>query len=147
MDQEEIMQAVLELTRVRQKLQQKVEALQEEVTSIDRAIRVLERENPSRINTVNGSSGRQFKKMGLSESCLAIVGGDLVKPSTVRDRLTAGGYPMQTKTKLLSSVFATLRRLADRGQLEAGTIDGKRAFRRHVEKLEVSAGDAMSMSG
>ena len=140
------MQAVLELTRVRQKLQEKIVALQSELTSIDRAIEILERESPSRVNTVNGSSGRQFKKKGLSESCLAIVGSDFVKPSIVRDRLMAGGYPVKSRTKLLSSVFATLSRLAKLGKLEAGAIDGRRVFRKLIEKLEVSPGDAMNMS-
>ena len=140
------MQAVLELTRVRQKLQEKIVALQSELTSIDRAIEILERESPSRVNTVNGSSGRQFKRKGLGESCLAIVGSDFVKPSIVRDRLMAGGYPVKSKTKLLSSVFATLSRLAKLGKLEAGTIDERRVFRQLIEKLEVSPGDAMNMS-
>ena len=143
------MQAILELTGVRQKLQEKIVALQSELTSIDRAIEILERESPSRVNTVNtvnGSSGRQFKKKGLSESCLAIVGSDFVKPSIVRDRLMAGGYPVKSKTKLLSSVFATLSRLAKLSKLEVGTIDGRRVFRQLVEKLEVSPGDAMNMS-
>ena len=135
------MQAVLELTKVQQRLRGKIDALESELTAIDQAIRVLQRESPAEVSKVNGSAGKQFKQMGLSEACLAIVGSELIKPVTVRDRLMAGGYRVKNKAKLLSSVFPTLARLASLGKLEAGTVGGKRAFRRKVEVQRSGAGD------
>ncbi len=125
------MQAVLELTSVRKKISGKITALQAELTAIDRAIEILERETPSQPDSaVNGAAAALFKKIGLGDGCLSIVGSDFMKPSTVRDRLLAGGYKAKNARMFLGSVHSTLKRLSSLGKVELGTLDGKQAFRK-----------------
>jgi hypothetical protein len=67
--------------------------------------------------------------MGLSEACREIVGNDWILPSEVRNQMLHGSFKTDDRAGLLSSVFATLRRLATK-DLEGAKIDGKMRYRK-----------------
>jgi hypothetical protein len=120
------MQAREELTQLKDKLRKQISVLEAEMETVDSAIRLLEREHQQ--PSATGVQSRRFAKTGLSDACREIVGSEWILPSEVRNRMTQGGYKAE-KAKLLSSVFATLKRLAGK-ELEGKKIDGKMKYRK-----------------
>ena len=121
------MEAIRELTKIRQRKHDQLHALQVEVDAIDKAIELLERENQ---NEGSASMSKEFAKTGFADGCRSIVGPEFVAPLEVRDRLIRGGFKHVSKTKVLGGVYATLKRLAGpNGPLETGTLNGKKAYR------------------
>ena len=53
-----------------------------------------------------------------------------ITPSLVRDSMLSGGYRIEDSSKLLGYVFATLKRLAKKGDLEGKRIDGRLRYRK-----------------
>jgi len=121
------MDTIQELMRVRAGIQDQLRESQSELQAVDTTIKLLQRERQSNIETTNT---KEFAKGGLSDACRGILGSELVTPLQVRDRLMLGGYPAKSKSKLLSSVYATVKRLAMRGEIEAGKLGGKSAYRK-----------------
>ena len=120
------MDAISELTRIRGRLKLKLLDLEAEIDAVDRAIGLLEAEQS--LSNVKARS-RRFVKMGLSEACREIIGSDYITPIEVRDMLRQGGYPKSAKSKLLNSVYATLKRLTA-NDFEKGKVNGKTVFRK-----------------
>ena len=120
---ESLMTAIDELERVKQGIESQIQSLRAELDAIDKAISVLKREQ-TRPSTL-GRSAEDFSKMGLSDACRKIVGEEFISPVIVRDRLRAGAYPNQDKGKLLGSVYATVKRLAESGEFEAQKVEGE----------------------
>ncbi len=121
------MEATRELVRIKQRKQDQLRELQVEVDAIDKAVELLERESQSEGST---STSKEFAKTGFADGCRSIVGPEFVTPLEVRDRLIRGGFKHESKSKVLSGVYATLKRLAGpNGPFEAGTMNGKKAYR------------------
>ena len=120
------MQATQELMQLKEKLQKHIAVLHAEMETVDRAIRLLERENQSR---TQGPQDKKFAKTGLSEACRTIVGPEWISPAEVRGVMMNGGYKTTDKAKLLGYVFATLKRLAQ-SELEGRKVDGKMKYRK-----------------
>lgn len=121
------MEAIKELTRIKDKLQAQIHSLEVETAAIEKAIQLLEREN--RPETVLVQEKR-FSKLGLSDACREIAGAEWLSPLEVREQLMRGGFKSDDKVKLLNSVFATLKRLAKMGELEARRVDSKLKYRK-----------------
>jgi hypothetical protein len=130
------MQAIQELMQLKEGLQKHIGVLQSEMTTVDKAIQLLEREGQRSPQSLND---RRFAKIGLSDSCRLIVGDDWISPGEIRDRLMQGGYKNDSKSKLLGSVFATCKRLAKAGQFEVKRLDEKQKYRK---RQSVSAAEA-----
>ena len=121
------MEATRELLRIKQRKQDQLRELQVEVDAIDKAVELLERESQSEGST---STSKEFAKTGFADGCRSIVGPEFVTPPEVRDLLIRGGFKHASKIKVLSGVYATLKRLAGQnGPFEAGTMNGKKAYR------------------
>lgn len=121
------MQAKQELTQLKEKLQKHIAVLNAEMDTVDKAIRLLDRENES--SGVTGQQDKRFAKVGLSDTCRQIVGNEWISPTEVRDAMMQGGYKKADKGKLLGSVFATLKRLS-KSELEGKRVDGKMKYRK-----------------
>ncbi len=121
------MEAIRELTRIKQRKHDQLRALQFEVDAIDKAIELLEREDQSE---GSASKSKEFAKTGFADGCRSIVGPEFITPLEVRDRLIRGGFKHKSKAKALSGVYATLKRLAGaNGLFEVGKLNGKKAYR------------------
>jgi len=120
------MQARDELIRLREKLRAQISVLESEMATVDKAIQLLERENHS---GAAGTQDKRFHKLGLSDACRQIVGSEWISPAEVRDQMMRGGFKNHNKSKLLGSVFATLKRLA-KNELEGKKMDGKMKYRK-----------------
>ncbi len=120
------MQAKQELKRLKEKLNAQITALQSEMAIIDKAIQLLEREGKS--SPAATQQGKYFRTVGLSDAIREIVAAEWISPTEVRDRLMRGGYPNKDKSKLLGSVFATMKRLGG-SVFEMKRIDGKLKYR------------------
>lgn len=121
------MQAKQELTQLKERLQKQIVVLQSEMSVVDQAIELLDREDMSIPST--GRNGSRFSSLGLSEAIRKVVTSDWTSPTEVRDELMHGGYPTDDKSKFLGSVFATMKRLRRR-DLEAKRIGGKLKYRK-----------------
>jgi len=121
------MQAKQELAQLKEKLQRHIAVLNAEMDTVDKAIRLLDRENES--SGVTGHQDKRFAKVGLSDTCRQIVGNEWISPAEVRDVMMQGGYRKADKGKLLGSVFATLKRLS-KNELEGKRVDGKMKYRK-----------------
>jgi len=132
------MEAVKELTRLRERIQLQLRELQSELDAIDKAVQLLEREGRRSASSVNE---KQFAKFGLSDAVRKIVGDEWISPTEVRDVLMQGGYPNKGKGKLLGSVFATLKRLGigNKAEFEMKRIDDKIKYRKKQPTEIVSA--------
>jgi len=119
------MQAKNELMQLKAKLQKQIAVLESEMTTVDAAIHLIERENR---REAAGPEDKRFRKMGLSEACRQIVGPEWISPAEVRTQMMQGGFKNHDKAKLLSAVFATLKRLAQK-EFEGKKIDGKMKYR------------------
>jgi hypothetical protein len=133
------MQAKQELTRLKEKLQKHIAVLNAEMDTVDKAIRLLERESES--GAMTGPQDRKFRNMGLSETCRLIVGGEWISPTEVRDQMTHGGFKNDDKSKLLAAVYATLKRLGN-NELEGKKVDGKMKYRKRQPVAMSSAAEA-----
>ncbi len=128
------MQARDQLANLRARLQQQIEQLQSEINIVDGAIKLLDRDNGlskpliASISTIGTAQTKRFKKMGLSDAVRDLVRGEYVSPTEIRDELPRGGYRNSDSSKLLASVYATLKRLK-KSTLEASVIDGKVKYR------------------
>ena len=121
------MEAKRELTRIRKRLHDQLRDLQVEVDAIDMAIKVLEREDEKEGSV---SESDEFSNTGFADGCRSIVSPEFITPPEVRDRLILGGFKHKDKTKVLSGVYATLKRLAgSNGPFESGKLNGKKAYR------------------
>jgi len=123
------MSAQQELLQLKGRLQKQISVLEAEMATVDKAIQLLDREG--KFATATGTTGqdKRFSKMGLSEACREIVGSNWTLPSEVRNQMLQGGFKTADKAGLLSSVFATLKRLATK-DLEGAKIDGKMRYRK-----------------
>ena len=122
-----IMEAIRELTKLRQRKYGQLRELKVEVDAIDKAIELLEREKHREGLT---STSKEFSKTGFADGCRSIVGPEFITPLEIRDRLIRGGFKHNSKTKVLGGVYATLKRLAGpNGPFENGTLNGKKAYR------------------
>jgi len=121
------MQAKQELIQLKGRLQSQISVLESEMATVDAAIQLLEREHNS---GATGLHDNRFRKLGLSDACRQTVGSDWILPSEVRNQMMNGGFKAADKSKLLSSVFATLKRLSTKGELEGKKIDGKMKYRK-----------------
>jgi hypothetical protein len=120
------MQAKQELTRLRDKLNAQIAALQSEMVIVDRTIQLLEREDQS--SPTAPQQGKRFRSVGLSDAIRQIVAAEWISPTEVRDGLMHGGYPNKDKGKLLGAVFTTMKRLGE-SIFEGKRIDGKLKYR------------------
>ncbi len=59
-----------------------------------------------------------------------IVASEWISPADVRNQMMSGGFKNDDKAKLLSYVFATLKRLASKGEFEGKKLDGKMKYRK-----------------
>lgn len=134
------MQAKKELMQLNEKLQQQIAVLQAEQATVYKAIQLLERENLSGA-TPTGSQDHRFRKVGLSDTCRKIMGSDWASPLEVREQMVLGGYKVADKSKLLGYVFATLKRLAAKGELEGRKVDGKMKYRKR-QPAAISSAEA-----
>jgi hypothetical protein len=135
------MSAIAELLTLKQRLEVQIDSLRAELETISKTITILERETPSGSPQLVLSENAQaaplrdlgsesIMSLGLTDRCLALISHEWVAPVTIRDRLLATKYHMTDKGKLLSSTYATLKRLADQQKLESKTIEGKAHYRR-----------------
>ena len=121
------MEVIRELTKVKQRLHDQLRELQVEVDSIERSIKVLERENQKE---VSASTSNEFAKTGFADGCRSVVGAEFITPLEVRDRFIRGGFKHKDKAKVLGGIYATLKRLAGaNGVFEVGQLNGKKAYR------------------
>ena len=116
------MKAKEELLHVRQRLSGRIDVLRADLEIVDASIRLIEREGrlePTDAPLQQSEACGAFAKMGLTNCCLQILGArNFISPAKVRDLLIQGGYPKSNKTKLLGSVYSTLKRLHGAGKLE-----------------------------
>ena len=106
---------------MRQRLSGRIDVLRAELEIVDASIRLIEREGrlEPTAQLQQSESHDAFAKMGLTDCCLQILGArDFISPAKVRDLLIQGGYPKSNRTKLLGSVYSTLKRLQGAGKLE-----------------------------
>lgn len=143
------MEAIVELERLKGRLEAQMAALQAEHETISKAIRILERENPDStpqmilsdtIPVQINAPIRPTPEIGLTERCLKIMGDGWMGPADIRDRLLAEKYHNQDKGKLLSSVYATLKRLKGQSKLESRQNENGRTEFRRLQAVEVAAG-------
>jgi hypothetical protein len=135
------MQAIRALEDLKSRLEAQIATTQADLEAVARAIRLLERETPETLSqmspeaaNVAGNTPRPIMPAGLSDLCRQIIEDQWIAPLNVRDRLMELGYPNTDKHRLLSSVYATLKRLADNGELESRKIDGASTeFRRRPQ--------------
>jgi hypothetical protein len=127
-----------ELTQLNEKLQKQISALQAEQAIVYKAIQLLEREGKPE---ATGLQDKRYRKVGLSDTCRQIVNSEWVSPSEVRNQMTLGGYKVADKSKLLGYVFATLKRLAAKGELEGKKVDGKLKYRKR-QPAAINAAEA-----
>lgn len=122
------MEAIKELLKVRERLNSQLRTTQSEVDAVEKAIKVLERENPeSAIGT------KELRTLGVSDAVRRLVKGEFVTTTKVRDQLIMGGFPCPNgKGALLDVVWSTMRRFANKPDFEAGKVDGKFALRRRA---------------
>jgi hypothetical protein len=135
------MQAIRELEDLKRRLETQIAIIQAELDAISKTITILERETPgaSAQMTLPAVQAPQFidtyvaagaQKTGLSDLCRDIMGDRWMAPTDVRDQLMARGYHNTDKGRLLSSVYATLKRLADTGEMESRKEGGRTIFHR-----------------
>ena len=140
------MQAIRELEELRKRLEAQLSIIQGEIDTISRTIKIIERETPNASPQMNlpsvvtpalGESTNAVaspaphvvkNELGLSALCRQIA-SDWIAPSEVRDKLLSTGYHNTDKNKLLSSVYATLKRLSDNGHMDARKENGRTEFR------------------
>jgi hypothetical protein len=132
------MELVRELTVVRERLENQLRSIHAELDAVSKTIALLQRERSAATASPQAQS-KEFAKMGLSEGIRAALTQDFQTPVNIRDSMLRGGFPAQ-KSKLLNSVYATLKRLATKGrEVEAGKIDGINAYRKKQFASEAKA--------
>jgi len=127
------MDATKELLLLRERLESQLRVLQSEIDSINKAVKLLERERPSfeRDKPEQAIKPKQFSSLGVTDAIRSILRGEFVTPLQVRDQLLLGGFPHSGKSKLLNIVWATMKRLGQGDGYEIGTANGgKFAVRR-----------------
>ncbi len=142
------MSAVAELFSLKGRLEHQIKDLQTELDVISQTIRILEREHgssaqmplPDVIRPIVPNREPEPVPKGLTDQCLGFLEDNWVAPSTIRDRLIQNNYHMTDRSKLLSSVYATLKRLCDQGRAESQKLSGNSVFRR--TQKEKHAGSA-----
>ena len=144
------MEATLQLQQLKGLLESQIFDLQLELDTIDKTIKILERENPgtSPPLTLPGGMmpasvpqsvvGIAEKGLGLSDLCRKIMGDSWKAPLDVRDALIALGYPNPDKGKLLSSVFATLKRMQGAGEMESRKTSGRMEFHKRSKEIQAA---------
>ena len=140
-----VMQAIRELDQLKRRLESQITEIQNELETISRTIKILEREIPgaspqmnfpvlSNTSSTSPLPGVGPKTQGLSDLCRQILRERWMSPAEVRDRLLDMGYHNTDKNKLLSSVYATLKRLAEKTkELETRKANGRTEFHMRSE--------------
>jgi len=134
------MSAQQELLQLKERLQKQISVLEGEMATVDKAIQLLNREGkPGGVSApIPPVQDKRFARMGLSEACREIVGAEWILPSEVRNQMLQGGFRTDDKAGLLSSVFATLKRLATK-DLEGAKIEGKMRYRKRRSDVAENA--------
>ena len=135
------MKAEQELLQLRRRLSGRIDVLRDELEIVDASIRLIEREGRLEPTDAQQSESHgAFAKMGLTNCCLQILEArDFISPAKVRDLLIQGGYPKSNRTKLLGSVYSTLKRLHGARKLELRKPHrGGREFRVKQQTAEPS---------
>jgi hypothetical protein len=123
------MQATQQLTQLKERLRRQIAVLESELNTVDKAIQLLEREHVAGAGD-QPYQDRRYAKMGLTDACRLVIGSEWLAPVQVRDEMLRGGFNIEQKKKLLGYCFATLKRLAQKGDLEGKQIDGKLKYRK-----------------
>jgi hypothetical protein len=130
------MTAQQELLQLKERLQRQIAVLQAEMASVDKTIQLLEREGrPTAMSAA--IQDKRYAKLGLSDAIRAILTDEFTLPSEIRNVMLSGGYSAPDKASLLSSVFATLKRM-DGKDAEGEKIDGKMHYRKRQSGAEVT---------
>lgn len=136
------MEAIDQLIRIKDQLENKLRSTQAELSAINKAIELVRREHLSLPESTATPSpvlmskrSNDISRMGLSDAIRAVIRFELVTPSQVRDSLLMGGFPVPKKGKgrLLNYVFVTMKRFAQGPEFERGEINGKFAVRRRKD--------------
>jgi hypothetical protein len=122
------MEAIRELSQVRNKLETQIRTLQSEMEAIDKAIQLVQRETAA--NNPKSAPDKSFAKVGLTTACREMIGTEWITPFEIREQLLRRGFKTEHKAKLLNAIFATLRRLAKKGEFESQRINDKLRYRR-----------------
>jgi hypothetical protein len=122
------MDAIHELSDMRNKLENQIRTLKSELEAVEKTIQLLKRENAT--TSPRNAEDKSFSRIGLTEACRKSIGDEWISPSEIREQLLKRGFKTPNKAKLLNAVFATLRRLAAKGEFEGQRIDGKLKYRK-----------------
>ena len=114
--------------RLKEKLQRQISVLESEMATVDKAIQLIDRESTP--GAIAPYQDKRYARSGLSETLRQIVGSEWISPAETRDAMMNGGYKAQSKAKLLSAVYATMKRLGVSGEFEGRKIDGKMKYRK-----------------
>jgi hypothetical protein len=129
--------AITELERLRARLESQMQAIRAELDTISKTIKILEREIPGVSPQMNlpvvtlsqHPASVHNEAKGLSDLCREFLGEKWMGPTEVRDVLLMRGYHNTDRGKLLSSVYATLKRLTEKTrELESRKTDGRTEF-------------------
>lgn len=138
------MDGILQLEQLKERLEGHIAVIQAELDTINKTIQIWQREIPGAspqmtlpdvqgnitLPAVTGSAvPLDNKTIGLSAMCRRLTADSWVSPTDVRDALLANGYHNTNKGKLLSSVYATLKRLAESGELKVRKDEGRTEYR------------------
>jgi hypothetical protein len=138
------MEAPRELIRLKQRIENDLRELQGKLDAVNQTMRLLERDGEAKPDI---HRSREFANMGLAEACRAAIQTEFISPAEVRDLLVRGGFPSSTgKTKLLNSIYATIKRLSEKGEFERGKANGRQVFRRPQKRVEASTSVPMEMT-
>ena len=126
------MEAIRQLQAVQGRLEAQLRAIQSELDAVKKAISVLQRDLQQREQEVVEIRPKELSGMRITEAIRRLIQNDFTTPLTVRDQLMRGGFPHKDKGKLLNVVWATMQRLSNTAEYEAGKADGKFALRRRA---------------
>ena len=113
-----------ELSELKEALAKHIAVLQSELGTVEKTLQIIERESPTA-----RPPNDHFRNVGLSDACRQIIQYEWISPADVRDIMMRGGFKSDNAPKLLGYVFATLKRLVTKGELEAKKVDGKMKYR------------------
>jgi hypothetical protein len=128
------MSALQELTAIKEQLEDSIRVAQSELESVKCSIEILQRTRST--TDGHGRPGRDdgartsIAQLGVTDAIRRVLAPELMTPKTVRDAMLSRGFPTDSPSKLLNTVYATLSRFAETGEAERGQIDGKNAFQR-----------------
>jgi hypothetical protein len=122
------MEAVRELLALKAHLETQLRNIHAELDAVNKTITVLQRDRPT---SGRNTHRKEFSKLGLTDSIRAALTGEFQTPVQIRNAMLEGGYAAKDRASLLNSVYATVKRLADKTkEAEAGKINGVNAYRK-----------------